>query len=79
MGIKGFIMKKVFLLMFFITLVLSAQGKTLYTVDFSKQKDGNAIPWLTSQGFELLLDMKDFSLKFAKGSLVIETTGKKRG
>ena len=72
-------LKKVFLLMFFITIVLSAQGKTLYIVDFSKQKDGNAIPWLTSNGFELLLDMKDFSLKFSKGSLVIETTGKKAG
>jgi len=33
-------MKKVFLLLFFITLALSAQGKALYTVDFSKQKDG---------------------------------------
>mgnify|MGYP000503970680 CR=1 FL=1 len=72
-------MKKVFLLMFFITIVLSAQGKTLYTVDFSKQKDGDALSWLTSNGFELLLDMKEFSLKFSKGNLVIETTGQKAG
>ena len=72
-------MKKLFLLMFFITIVLSAQGKTLYTVDFSKQKDGDALSWLTSNGFELLLDMKDFSLKFSKGKLVIETIGQKAG
>ena len=72
-------MKKVFLLLFFITLALSAQGKALYTVDFSKQKDGNALPWLTSHGFELLLDMKDFSLTFSNGNLVIETSGQKAG
>jgi hypothetical protein len=72
-------MKKVFILLFFITLTLSAQGKVLYTVDFSKQKDGDAVPWLTSQGFEFLLDMKAFSMKFSNGALVIETTERQTG
>lgn len=65
--------------MFFITTLLSAQGKVLYTVDFSKQKDGDAKAWLTSQGFEFLLDMKDFSMNFSNGALVIETTKKQAG
>lgn len=72
-------MKKVFLFLFFIIFTLSAQGKVLYTVDFSKQKNGDALPWLTSQGFEFLLDMKAFSMKFFNGALVIETTGEEAG
>lgn len=65
--------------MFFITILLSGQEKALYTVDFTKQKDGNAFPWLKSQGFQFLLDMKALSVKFSNGSLVIETTKKQAG
>lgn len=65
--------------MLFITILLSGQEKVLYTVDFSKQKDGDAIPWLSSQGFEFLLDMKALSMKFSNGALVIETTKKQAG
>ena len=72
-------MQKTFMMMFVMSMLLFGQGKVLYTVDFSKQKDGNAIPWLTSKGFEFLLDMKEFSLSFSNGSLVIETTANKAG
>lgn len=72
-------MKKTFLIMVLLTILLSGQEKVLYTVDFSKQKDGDAIAWLSAQGFEFLLDMKDFSVKFSKGSLIIETTKKQAG
>jgi len=72
-------MKKAFLIIFFITTLLSAQGKVLYSIDFSKQKDGDAIPWLSSQGFEFLLDMKSLSMKFSNGALVIETTKSQAG
>lgn len=73
-------MKKAFFILFLLTtILLSGQEKVLYSVDFSKQKDGNAIPWLRSQGFELLLDMKDLSVKFASKSLVIETESTKAG
>lgn len=67
------------MILFFITTLLSAQGKILYTVDFSKQKDGDALPWLSAQGFEFLLDMKDFSVKFSNGALVIETEKSQAG
>lgn len=65
--------------MFYITILLSAQEKVLYTVDFTTQKDGSALPWLTSNGFELLLDMEELSLNFSNKSLVIETTKSKAG
>jgi len=72
-------MKKTFLIIFFITTLLSAQGKLLYSVNFSNQKDGDAIPWLSAQGFEFLLDMKSLSMKFSNGALVIETTKSQAG
>lgn len=37
------------------------------------------MPWLTSQGFQFILDMKALSIKFSNGSLVIETTKKQAG
>lgn len=60
-------------------ILLFAQGKVLYSIDFTKQKDGDALNWLTSQGFEFLLDMKAISLKFSNGALVIESTKKQAG
>jgi len=72
-------MKKIFMIIFLMSSLLWAQGKVLYTIDFTKQKDGNALPWLTAQGFDFLLDIKSFSLNFSNGALVIETTKKQAG
>lgn len=72
-------MTKTFLILLFATVLLSGQEKVLYSVDFSKQKNGNALPWLKSQGFQFLLNMEDFSLQFSPKGLMIETKDAKAG
>ena len=73
-------LKKILSILFLLTtILLSGQEKVLYSIDFSKQKDGNAIGWLKSQGYELLLDIEDMSVNFSNKRLVIETKGTKAG
>ena len=48
--------------------------KVLYSLDFSKQKDGDATAWLSTKGFQFLLDSKALNLRFSKGRLTFETT-----
>jgi len=72
-------MKKIFLIILLLSEFLLGANKILYTMDFTKQKDGDAKEWLKTQGFKFLMDMKDLSLKFEDGALVIETKGKQAG
>jgi len=72
-------MKNMMIGLVFITSLLVADPKVLYSLDFSKQKDGDAMPWLTSKGFTFQLDSKDLNVQFEKGKLTFETTGKKAG
>jgi len=53
---------------------LMAGSKVLYSLDFSKQKDGDATAWMQSKGFQFLLDSKELNLRFSKGRLTFETT-----
>lgn len=62
-----------------LSAMLFAGSQVLYSIDFSKQKDGNAMPWLKSKGFAFLLDSKELNLKFANNRLEFETSGKKAG
>lgn len=43
-------MKKILILLFVMPILLFAQGKVLYNIDFTKQKDGDALTWLTESG-----------------------------
>ncbi len=64
----------IFVLLFMsILFVNPATADVVYTLDFSKVKDGNAVKWLESDGFELKQDADDMILKFEKGRLVLGT------
>lgn len=39
-------MKKILILLFVMPILLFAQGKVLYNIGFTKQKDGDALTWL---------------------------------
>jgi len=49
------------------------QGKVLHTIDFSKQPDGTAVPWLEQNGYIIALDAVDLKPRFEKGQLVLST------
>ena len=67
-------MRKIMMLLVILgTFVLGGQ-KALYTLDFSKQKDGDATAWLQKKGFQFLLDSKKLNLRFSKGRLTFETS-----
>jgi len=72
-------MKKMILSLLLSTLFTFAGGKVLYTLDFSKQKDGDAKTWLKSKGFRFMLDANELSMKFQGGKLLIATSGEKSG
>jgi hypothetical protein len=68
-----------------VTLLLSsatmveAAGRLLYRVDFSTQPDGDAVAWLTRQGFALHLSAHDLAPRFEQGRLVLETATETAG
>ena len=72
-------MKKILLSLLIAGTFSFAGGNVLYSLDFSKQKDGDAKAWLRSKGFKFMLDASDLSMKFQGGKLVIETSGEKAG
>lgn len=67
-------MKKILFIVALLGSFLVANPKVLYSLDFSKEKDGDATAWLSSRGFEFLLDSKALNLHFSKGRLTFETT-----
>jgi len=72
-------MKKILLTLLVTTAFSFAGGEVLYSLDFTKQKDGDAKAWLKSKGFKFMLDANALSMKFQKGKLVIQTSGEKAG
>jgi len=72
-----YLKKLIFLL--FMTTTLSMGGSVLYTLDFTKQRDGDAKAWLRSKGFTFMLDADKLNMKFSGGKLVISTTGQVAG
>lgn len=72
-------MKKLLLLFALVTTFSFSGGKVLYSLDFSKQKNGDAKALLRSKGFKFLLDASELSMKFRDGKLVIKTSGTKAG
>jgi len=61
------------------SILLLGGSNVVHTLDFSKQKDGDATAWLEAKGFEFLLDAKALHLHFEKGKLVFETNAEKAG
>lgn len=56
-----------------------AGTKLVHSIDFSKQPEGNAIPWFEKRGYLLKLDAYDLDLSFRNNQLNIETTDEKTG
>jgi len=72
-------MKKLLLFLLMAGSFSFAGGKVLYSLDFTKQKDGDAKAWLRSKGFKFILDASKLSMKFKGGKLVISTPGEYAG
>jgi hypothetical protein len=68
-----------------VTLLLSsatmvgAASRVLYRVDFSSHPDGDAVAWLTRQGFAFHLKAHELAPRFEQGRLVLETTTETAG
>lgn len=73
------IMKKILLSLFLMTIFSFAEGRVIYSLDFSKQKNGAAKALLRSKGFQFFLDASELSMSFKDGKLVIQTSGTKAG
>jgi len=71
--------KKIAFLVLFMTLFSVASGKVLYSLDFTKHKDGDAKAWLKSKGIIFKLDANDLKMKFKDGKLLISTKDKIAG
>ncbi len=72
-------MKKIMFLVLMMTLFSVADGKVLYSLDFTKQRDGDAKAWLKSKGMIFKLDANDLDMKFSAGKLVISTESEEAG
>lgn len=72
-------MKKTLISLLLLSTLSFSGGKVLYSLDFTKQKEGDAKAWLRSKGFKFLLDASALSMKFQGGKLRISTSGQKAG
>jgi hypothetical protein len=45
----------------------------IYSLDFTTQPSGNALPWLKEQGFQFKLGIEAMNPRFEKGALVLST------
>jgi hypothetical protein len=78
-------MRRLICFLGWVTLLLSsatlvgAAGRVLYRVDFSTQPDGDAVAWLTRQGFAFHLKAHELAPRFEQGRLVLETATETAG
>ncbi|BAF73310.1 hypothetical protein [Sulfurovum sp. NBC37-1] len=72
-------MKKILIFLLITSTFSFAGGNVLYSLDFTKQKDGDAKAWLRSKGFKFMLEASKLSMKFKGGKLVISTSGEYAG
>jgi hypothetical protein len=61
------------------TTLAGAAGHVLHRVDFSTQPDGDAVAWLTRQGFAFHLKAHELAPRFEQGRLVLETATETAG
>ena len=57
---------------FFLVGATAAQAETVYKLDFTNQKKGNAQNWLKNNGFELQNDADEINVRFEPKGLVLE-------
>jgi len=69
---------QVFLLFISVDLCL-AKGGLVHSIDFSKQPEGDARPWLEKKGYILELDASEIDVKFHNNQLNLETIEEKVG
>ena len=62
-----------------LSILLFAEGKVLYSFDFSKQPSGNAEKILKPKGFEFLLDADKLDMKLRNGRIEFSTEGQYAG
>jgi hypothetical protein len=78
-------MRRLICFLGWVTLLLSsatlvgAAGRVLYRVDFSTQPDGDAVAWLTRQGFAFRLKAHELAPRFEQERLVLETATETAG
>ena len=78
-------MRRLVCFLCWVTLLLSsatmggAASRVLYRVDFSSQPDGDAVAWLTRQGFAFHLKAHALAPRFEQGRLVLETATETAG
>lgn len=66
-------------LLFTIAEPAHAGTKLIHSIDFSKQPEGNAIPWFEQRGYLLKLDALDLDVTFNDNRLNLETKEEKTG
>jgi hypothetical protein len=59
--------------------LVGAASRVLHRVDFSTQPDGDAVAWLTRQGFAFHLGAHALAPRFEQGRLVLETATETAG
>ena len=67
------------LLLFISTELCLANGSLVYSIDFSKQPEGDARPWLEKKGYILKLEASEIDAKFYNNRLNLETKEQKAG
>ena len=59
--------------------ICQAKGSLVHSIDFSKQPEGDARPWLENKGYILELDASEIDVKFHNNQLSLETKEEKVG
>lgn len=67
------------LLFFLQNTALLADEKVIYTIDFTGQRNGSAIPWLQDKGFVFELDANKLNPRFENDALVISADNQVAG
>jgi len=71
-------MRRVILLLLLVSSMVLGR-EVLYSLDFSKAKSGDAIPFMKKRGFKLLLNSRELNLEIKNGRLELHTDKRKAG
>ena len=66
-------------LLFISADICLAKGSLVHSIDFSKQPEGDAKPWLEKKGYILELDASEIDVNFHNNQLNLETKEQKTG
>src|SRR5688572_11575007 len=57
----------------------TSNDHVIFTIDFSQQEPGDALPWLKKNGFSLELDAHRLNPRFENHAMVLSTDGQEAG